>query len=365
MSTASTVMTGRERMNAALEGRDHDRVPRYETFWGETVQRWKQEGYVPQDKPMLFLYDLLESDIAGVFWTWPSPYGGEELIEEDDQTKLVRDQHGKIVRLWKHRSGTPEHHGFGCQTREDWESKYKPMIIERNAQIDIAPVVEAAAKGHAQGKWVKLSGIEGFEATRALIGDEVALMAMIEDPDWIKDISDTYVDLTIQSYQRIVDAGAKIDGLWVFGDMAYNHATMCSPAMYDQLMRPGHKRLVEWAHDRGMKFIYHTDGDVNGVMDMYLDNGFDGLHPLEAKANMDIRKLADTVGDKLTFFGNIDVMLMGENNLEKLEEEVVTKLQAGMKHKRYIYHSDHSVPPSCDFATWKFVIELVKEHGNY
>ena len=80
---------------------------------------------------------------------------------------------------------------------------------------------------------------------------------------------------------------------------------------------------------------------------------------------MDIRELCPTYGDQLTFFGNIDVMIMGANDLERLEHEVKSKLAAGMATKRYIYHSDHSVPPSCDFETWKFVIDLLNRYGNY
>ena len=33
-----------------------------------------------------------------------------------------------------------------------------------------------------------------------------------------------------------------------------------------------------------MKFIYHTDGNVNAVLPLYLEAGFDCLQPLEAKA---------------------------------------------------------------------------------
>ena len=46
--------------------------------------------------------------------------------------------------------------------------------------------------------------------------------------------------------ERLAEAGIEADGLWVYGDMAYNHATMCSPEMYRDLIWPDHRRLAAW-----------------------------------------------------------------------------------------------------------------------
>jgi uroporphyrinogen decarboxylase len=114
-----------------------------------------------------------------------------------------------------------------------------------------------------------------------------------------------------------------------------------------------------------MKFIYHTDGDVNGVMDLYREAGFDCLQPLECKARMDIRNLVPKYGDEMTFFGNIDVMAMIGNDLGEIEAEVVSKFAAGKEKKGYIYHSDHSIPPQVSWQTYQSLIEMVQKHGNY
>jgi uroporphyrinogen decarboxylase len=114
-----------------------------------------------------------------------------------------------------------------------------------------------------------------------------------------------------------------------------------------------------------MKFIYHTDGDVRGVMDLYLAAGFDCLQPIEAKASMDIRQLCPEYGDRLAMFGNIDVMIMGTNDRGRIEEEIRSKFAAGMATKGYAYHSDHSVPPTVSWATYQFIMECVNKYGNY
>jgi uroporphyrinogen decarboxylase len=197
------------------------------------------------------------------------------------------------------------------------------------------------------------------------MGDEITLMAMADDPEWIQDVSRTFTDVLLRNMDAHMATGIQPDGLWVYGDMAFKTATMCSPAMYRELIWPDHKRMVDWAHAHRMKFIYHTDGDVNGVLDLYLAAGFDCIQPMESKASMDVRRLAPKYGDRLSFFGNIDVMKMMTNDRALIEEEVRTKLAAGKAKKGYIYHSDHSVPPQVSWDTYQFIISLLDQYGNY
>jgi uroporphyrinogen-III decarboxylase len=135
--------------------------------------------------------------------------------------------------------------------------------------------------------------------------------------------------------------------------------------MYRELIWPDHKRLADWAHAHRMKFIYHTDGDVNAVIDLYVEAGFDCYQPIEAKAGIDIRRLAPKYGDRLAFFGNIDVMIMGSNDKARIEQEIAAKFAAGKATRGYIYHSDHSVPPTVSWDSYQFVMQMVEKYGGY
>jgi len=309
---------------------------------------------------------MLGSDFHGLNWLWPVPFPGRnETVAETDETRDSRDGHGKLVRYWKARSGTPEHLGFECDSREKWEQVFKPALLATGLQSDPAAVARAYRDGRQKQKWCHLTGVESFEQTRALMGDEITMMAMAEDPDWIAEVSRTHTDIMVQNLDAIMATGIQPDGLWIYGDMAYKNGTMCSPQMYRELIWPDHKRLADWAHAHRMKFIYHTDGDVRGVMDLYIAAGFDCYQPIESKANMDVRKLCPQYGEKLAMFGNIDVMIMGTNDKARIEEEIRSKFAAGMATKGYIYHSDHSVPPMVSWDTYQFIMECVEKYGKY
>ena len=339
MTTLSS-LTGRERVNRMFARQDQDRIPRHESFWPETITRWQEEGFSGEQRDVL---DLLESDFGQVTWMWPSPFRGQgRTIQQDASTRVVRDEHGKLARYWKNKSGTPEHLGFDCDSREKWEQVYKPALLNTGLQVDVHAAKRAFRRARELGQWAYVAGVESFEQTRTMMGDEITLMGMMEYPEWIRDVSVTCTDVMLRNLDAIVAEGVHFDGLWTYGDMAYNHATMCSPATYRELIWPDHKRLAMWAHAHNMKFIYHTDGDINGVMDLYVEAGFDCIQPLEAKANMDIRTLCPKYGQQLAMFGNCNVMKYATNDRAVIEEEIRAKLEAGKKTRGYAYHSDHS-----------------------
>lgn len=359
----TTTLTSQQRVNRAMNHQDHDRVPRFDTYWPETIKRWQDEGLNGDHQTAL---TLLNNDMQSIAGSWPCAFPRRhEQISEDEKTSTYIDEWGSVVRYWKAQSGTPEHISFGCETKEIWEKTYKPIYLKYVLKLDADKIRTDYAKLRKEGQWIFLTGVESIESLRKLLGDVTSMMGMVEDPQWIIDISRTYTDALLRGLDQIMSLGVEPDGLWVYGDMAYNHATMCSPQMYKDLIWPDHKRIADWAHAHDMKFIFHTDGDVNGVLDLYQQAGFDALQPLEAKANMDIRRIGPTHGKIFTWFGNIDAMVLGTNDRQQIEAEVRSKLQAGMANKGYIYHSDHSVPPGVSFETYRYVIELLDQYGNY
>lgn len=356
-------MDGRERVRRMFERGEQDRTPRHESFWPETIRRWEVEGLVGGQAEVL---RLLGGDFHSLCWCWPAPFPGRRtVVEEDAATQVVRDEWGGLCRFWKGKSGTPEHLGFGCDSRETWASEYREALRNSVPAVEPGEAARAFAEGRRLGRWTHLTTVEGFEALRKLIGDEVFLMGLIEDPEWIVDIVRVHTDAVLRTFEAVLAKGVEPDGLWIYGDMAFNHATFCSPDMYRELIWPFHKQMADWAHERGMKVIFHTDGRIGAVLDLYIEAGFDCLQPIEAKAGMDIREIAPVYGDRLALFGNIDIMVLATNRLDLIEEEIRAKFAAGMATRGYAYHSDHSVPPQVSWETYQAIIGVVERYGRY
>jgi len=358
-------LTGHERFLRMIERRDHDRVPRFDQWWPETLERWRTEGMDPSwaDQEVL---DWMEADVRWGDWVNHVPFPGQrEIIEEDDETQLIRDAQGQVSRWWKNRYGTPEHVSFGCDTPEKWYETYKPALTSGHDGVDFNRAIQWIGDARKHKQFSPLCQPGPFEHIRQLIGDEMVLMSVLDEQEWIADMAKTYADLQMKTWQTIVDRGGNPDAIWVHDDIGFSNGPFFSTEVYRELFFPQHIRQCQFAHDHGWKFIFHTDGDVSSFLDMFVEGGFDVWQPIEAKAGMDIRKIIPAYGDKLSFWGNIDMSICSTNDKDQIREEVVSKLKAGMEGKCYAYHSDHSVPPDVSWETYQYIISLVIEHGNY
>ena len=358
-----TKLNGRERMNLALSHQEADRVPRTESFWPETIPLWYQQGLKVGDD----VADLFDFDVMGGGWVSHEARPGYlATIEETDAWWTRLDGNGAILRYWKHKSGTPEHVGFGVDTRDKWEAHKRAMLeAPAGSRVDTFSTLRRMYEARAKGRWFCWTGVEAYETAKDVFGHEQLSIIMAEDPEWAKDIFDTEADVAIAVLDHLERSGVQFDGAWVYGDIAYNHAPFFSPRMYRQQIKPAHARQIAWFKERGLPVIYHTDGDFRLVMPDLIEIGVDCFQPLEAKAHMDVRELKPQYGDRVTLMGNIDIMVLITNNWERIEAEVAAKIPMAKAGGGYIYHSDHSIAPGVTWATYRFLMELVEKYGRY
>jgi uroporphyrinogen decarboxylase len=204
----------------------------------------------------------------------------------------------------------------------------------------------------------------GYDKTAMVAGPTNLLPAMLEDPDWVRDMYEVDTQLHIDMASEMMARGFQFDGAFVYDDMGYRNGTFFSHRVYRQLLWPSHKKICDFFSSQGLPVILHSCGNVNEFVPDLIEAGFACLQPLEVKAGMDLIHLKKTFGDRLAFMGGIDVRAMAAGG-EWLEREVREKITCAMQGGGYIYHSDHSVPDNVSFANYCRTMELVKQYGSY
>ena len=223
---SKATLTGRERVNRAFARQDHDRIPRHESFWNETIERWQNEGIMGDAQAAL---DHLGSDLSGLCWAWPKAFADQrDLVRQDKETMVFRDGNGALLRYWRGKAGTPEHLGFDCDSREKWEKVYKPAFLAVGLQVDPEAAKRNYARARAKDRWAYLAGVESFECTRSLMGDAITMVAMAEDPEWVRDVSETFTTVLLRNLDAVMATGIEPDGLWALSHGA--GARLCGRA---------------------------------------------------------------------------------------------------------------------------------------
>jgi uroporphyrinogen-III decarboxylase len=104
---------------------------------------------------------------------------------------------------------------------------------------------------------------------------------------------------------------------------------------------------------------------VREFIPLLIEAGVDCIQPLEARAGNDVRALKPRYGQQIALFGNQNMDVFAAGDPDAVAHEVTSKLAAAMPGGGYIYHSDHSVPPTVSFATYSHAVALAKAHGRY
>ena len=138
-----------------------------------------------------------------------------------------------------------------------------------------------------------------------------------------------------------------------------------SPDMYREIIQPYHKRTFDYAKSHDLPIVVHSCGYVAPLVPGLLEAGIDCLQVIEVKAGMDLLKLHRDYGDRLSFMGGIDVRTLYTNDRRDVDRELETKIPTVMQGYGYVIHSDHSIPDTVEYDTYRYFVERGLELGTY
>lgn len=367
-------MNSLDRIKKILAHEEPDRIGLADSFWEDTLARWKTEGFpLHADSIEYFGFDF---DWLFMDASLRLP---EKLIEDSDEYTVREDKHGFVGKQWKGKAGALGYLDHSVKTREDWEQVKDRLTVNFGGTCRINTVSyfqpfvewptweEMTSKFQTmrqRGRYILLMVYGPHEANWRKHGFEQTLMDMVLDPGLIADMSQAHIDLVISTLEMGMKNGIKPDGILFAEDLGVNTGPMFSPKVYEQVLFPQHRQLGDFLHKHGITYFIHSDGDIRKFIPRLVDAGVQVLQPLEARAGLDVRLLKKEYGKTLSYMGNISVENMVKSR-EKLEDEVRTKLAAAMPGGGYIYHSDHSVPSEVPFENYLYLMELLKKYGSY
>ncbi|MBN1851648.1 MAG: hypothetical protein JW829_02960 [Pirellulales bacterium] len=366
----------RERVLKVLNHQEPDRVPVGEFFWSNFIRRCKAELDAGDDFDPYRYWDL---DLIVINPNMDPHITGIEVLEETEDRILVKTGFGATIER-KSTYPMPHFVSFDIESFEQMEAfefdnprdprrYYKALDDQINSVGDALnlnlPSFVDRVNAYADQFCVFGSVCEVQEELWRIIGPENVYYKMAEDPRRLAQFIERLADFLLGIVDGQIEAvGDKLTGMYIWGDVACTQGMLFSPNLWRQLHKPHLKRICDRIHDAGLKVIYHGCGNASPLFEDMIEVGVDAYNPLEAKAGLDVVELKRKFGKRWAFNGNLNVQVLETNDRDKVRAEVLWKLKAA-RGGGYIIQSDHSIPDSVDPATYDYVIELVREYGNY
>ena len=148
-------------------------------------------------------------------------------------------------------------------------------------------------------------------------------------------------------------------------DIAHNTGLLIHPKYLRKYVFPWYKKIGDICRDKGLGFIFHSDGDCTEAMDDFIDCGFHGFNPIQPNC-MDIDVVKQKWGDKLCLIGNLNLdSTLTLGTPQDVRAEVYERIRTIGPGGGYMVASSNSITDYVPLANMKALLDATFEFGQY
>lgn len=317
------------------------------------ADEWRAAG-VPEEEISLraFGWDAVKYISTGLHFS--ARAGIEPRILEDNALETLSiDGMGRKMLLKKRSATIPLPIDYPVQTPEDWDRRRHWYAFDEK-RLD-GEWLKKVKKEREEGALVVLFMPGGFDEPRNLMGEKNLCYACYDEPEMLEDMLSAMGEMMVKSIERIAEV-VPIDLLSVHEDMAGASGPLFGPRQVRELIAPYYRRVWAAARQAGATiFSQDSDGNMNNVIDAFLDAGINCMYPAEPKAGMNIRALREKYGTRLAFKGGIDKFAL-RGTREDIDRELDEKMAGNLLGGGTVFAIDHRIPNGVPIENYRYYV---------
>ena len=349
-----------ERLRAVLRGETPDRVPNFEILIEDQhVERFlgRKAG-----NTLGIGGDPAKGSVAaeGTRPMVPRDYlelcrilGQDAIAMEAFWTPIKQRMPDGTVKLLNDRS---------FKTRADLERVVWPDQKDIEERLQYVREYVAAARGTGIG--VILAGACIWQTLyEFVVGMHDCMIMMIEEPELFDELMARSADYFAELVRRAIAEG--VDVFFLADDFAFNKGLFVQPAQFERQWRPHFDRIFEPARQANVPVIFHSDGKIDGGVEMLLDMGVSCLTPMDP-SGIDYRDYKKRYGHRVCLHGNIDLVWpLSKGTPEDVERNVKEHMDVLKPGGRWIAGSSHSIVNYIPHENFIAMVNAIHKYGRY
>lgn len=173
----------------------------------------------------------------------------------------------------------------------------------------------------------------------------------------------------LATLERVCRAVGDIADVIRFGDdLGTNQGPFMAPAMYRALFKPHHARLCAYVkrHSR-MKTFLHSCGSIRSLLPDLIEAGFEVINPVQTTCRgMEAEGLKRDFGKDICFWGGgCDTRtVLNRGTPEEVREHVTRRLEVLMPGGGFVFNTVHNILPEVPPQNIVAMMEAVAEFGH-
>ena len=385
--------TSYDRVKAALEHREPDRVPfdlGGSVLTGinrHTYKRLREYLGLPEKEIVIYdvtqqlarvdedMVDRLKIDVKCVDPDPPSQKGLTKDITQEGEYYRLTDEWGIEWRM-----PVEGGHYFDmvvpslkdASTLEDIENFpwNDPLDDARFATMKqrADTYVYDEKKAYILGR--QYAGI--WETALWMCGFEKCFADMALNKKFVHALMEKITELKMQYWGKALDTvGENVLVISEADDLATQRSLLCSPRMYKQMVHPYHKQLFSFIKERAQSKVYifyHTCGSCKPLIPYLIEEGVDILNPVQVNAEgIDTQDLKQEFGNDLTFWGGgVDTQhVLPFGTPQDVRDEVKKRIEDLAPGGGFVFNTVHNVQSDVPAENFMAMWETLQEYGVY
>jgi len=313
----------RERVQAALNHRAVDRVPRFEVwidaFTGELGRGDQAAAYADQGQDGVMMPTRAQmADAVG------------------------RDGVDEWGRVW--RRGIY----VGGDVDTDADRQRYSLPLEAVGGLFDAVRIGAVRERYPDHALFFGSHLGPFTAAYMAMGFDRFFMRLSDAPVFVEKLMVARTGWCLAAFAEAVRLGAEL--LVLGDDAAHRDGPMIAPRLWRDMILPLHREIVK---ESPVPVIWHSDGNILPLLPMAVEAGFAGVHGLDPSAGIDLGAVKREFGRDLALIGNVDTRVLCGSNLSAVRGEVARCLEQGSPGGGYMLSTCNSIFEGMDLAAVK------------
>lgn len=362
-------MNHRERMIAALNHTEPDRVPRYGGFDLEVHEEFRRKtGHADPA-------EYWDFDIAHVGFRPPDPL--PDLMERFGHYFEGRDVEWLLD--WDHRVYPPE---WGVATRPahlySLVMPVSPMVDFTDASdLDNYPFPDYVGEWrheHLEADVARLKDegyfVDGFIGwifqTGWTLRSEVKLFEdFFINPEFADALFTRITEIRMAQAVRLARAG--VDSISMNDDIGGQNGMLISPAMWREWLKPRVQQIIDAIREVNpdVYFRYHSDGNYIAVIPELIDMGVSSLRTVQPEA-MNIYEVKRRYGDQITLEGTIGLQgLLRHGEPEDVRKMIKAQCEGLMPGGGWVASPANGVTPDIPWENLAMVFKALDMYANY
>ncbi len=360
------------RLQKTLSFQEPDRIPLFDLFWQEFLDRWAEEKGL---KAGANIYEYYDMDMVSCVPNIDPKIRSFELIEKGKDYTVFKSGFGCTLKKADY-SPMPGYLDFSVKSADEYEDfVLEDPNDERRYYQESANILSSSGDVVAPSFYDQLQAVKGKVPAMGLVlegqeliwrirGMEELFIDLMLEKEKTKKFLERLVEYEIQVGLNQIKMG--VDFMFIGGDVAYDKGMFYSPEIWRYFFKPFLADMCrEFKRAKpDIKLIYHGCGNATAIFDELIECGIDAYQTLEVKAGLDVVELKKKYRNRLAFVGNIDTRDILPGDREIMKKDVLRRLNAA-KGGGYIPMAEHSVPNTVSAENYDYYVQLIRDYGKY